>query len=161
MKFSVGVEYALHCMIYMVDMDDSIGIKELANFQGVSETYLSKVFTKLKKAGIVRSMTGVKGGYILAKNPDLISFWDIIEAIEGSTYFFQCDEIRQKEILIDPNDIPNSFSETPCLIHTVMLEAENQMREYLKKKTLAWLSQSLDSKIPEEYRKATKDWFAR
>lgn len=161
MKFSVGVEYALHCMIYMVDMEESIGIKELAAFQGVSETYLSKIFTKLKKASIVRSATGVKGGYILAKPAESISFWDIIEAIEGSSYFFQCDEIRQKEILLDPKNIPKDFCETPCLIHSVMLEAEDKMREYLKNKSVAWLSQSLDGKIPEEYRVATKEWFSK
>lgn len=161
MKFSVGVEYALHCMIYMVDKDTTVGIKELATFQGVSETYLSKIFTKLKKASIVRSTTGVKGGYILAKSPDLITFWDIIEAIEGSSYFFQCDEIRQKEILVDPKNLPKEFCETPCLIHSLMIEAENQMRAYLKEKTISWLSQSLESKIPETYRQATKEWFQR
>lgn len=161
MKYSVGVEYALHCLIYMVDIDKkkTIGIKDLAAFQGISETYLSKIFTKLKKAGIVRSTTGVKGGYVLAKSPAEISFWDVIEALEGTSYLFQCDEIRQNEILIDEDNIPESFCATPCLIHTTMNEAEDQMRHYLKNKTLAWLVESLSVKIPEDYRVATKKWF--
>ena len=43
MKFSVGVEYAIHCLLYMVNMEDgkSIGIRDLSTFQGISETYLS------------------------------------------------------------------------------------------------------------------------
>ena len=49
MKFSVGVEYALHCLLYMVEMEETVGIKELAKFQGISETYLSKVYGKLSK----------------------------------------------------------------------------------------------------------------
>ena len=42
MKFSVGVEYAIHCLLYMVNMEDgkSIVIRDLSTFQGISETYL-------------------------------------------------------------------------------------------------------------------------
>ena len=69
MQFSVGVEYALHSLFYMVELPQGkvIGIKELAAFNGISETYLSKVFTKLRKSGLVRSISGVKGGYELAR----------------------------------------------------------------------------------------------
>ena len=39
MQYSVGVEYALHCLLYMVDSPkgQTIGIKDLAKFQGISE----------------------------------------------------------------------------------------------------------------------------
>lgn len=76
MQYSIGVEYALHCLVYLIDHteDSSIGIKELSTFQGVSETYLSKIFSKLSKNGIVSSVPGVKGGYKLAKSPEEISF---------------------------------------------------------------------------------------
>ena len=45
MQFSVGVEYALHCLLYMVDIPSgkSVGIKDLATYQGVAETYLWRV----------------------------------------------------------------------------------------------------------------------
>ena len=58
MQFSIGVEYALHCLLYMIDIPSgkAVGIKDLAAFQGVSETYLSKVYTKLRKAGIVSQL---------------------------------------------------------------------------------------------------------
>jgi len=47
LQFSIGVEYALHCLLYMVDIPSgkTVGIKDLAAFQGVSETYLSKVYS--------------------------------------------------------------------------------------------------------------------
>jgi DNA-binding IscR family transcriptional regulator len=49
MQYSVGVEYALHCLVYLIDApsEESVGIKDLAEFQGLSETFLSKVFGKL------------------------------------------------------------------------------------------------------------------
>lgn len=161
MQFSVGVEYALHCLLYMIDTPagKTVGIKDLATYQGVSETYLSKVYTKLRKAGIVKSIPGVNGGYALSRDPESITFWDVIEAVEGSTPLFQCVEVRQNEILLDKNNLPDTHTKCPCLIKVVMLEAEEQMREYLRKKTLGWLHGQVKSKLPEEHRKATLDWF--
>lgn len=162
MQFSVGVEYALHCLLYMVDMPlgKSVGIKDLATYQGVSETYLSKVYTKLRKAGIVRSVPGVNGGYELAKTADQISFWDVVEAVEGTAPLFQCAEIRQKEILLDKDNLPDAYTKCPCGIKIVMHEAENQMRNYLKEKTLGWLHGQVQNKVPAEHRNATKEWFS-
>lgn len=161
MQFSVGVEYALHCLLYMVDLPagKSVGIRDLATYQGVSETYLSKVFTKLRKSGVVKSIPGVNGGYELARIPEKISFWDIIEAVEGTSSFFQCIEVRQKELLLDKNNLPDSHTKCPCLIKVVMLEAEEQMRQYLNNKTLAWLHAAVKSKIPAEQGNATLEWF--
>lgn len=161
MQFSIGVEYALHSLLHMVDLPPGkpIGVKELATFQGISETYLSKVFTKLRKAGIVRSLPGVNGGYELARSADRISFWDVVEAVEGSTPIFQCAEVRQNNILVDKNDLPPSFSKCPCLIKTVMLDAETQMRNYLANKSLAWLSKKVRNKFTVEMNTDIDNWF--
>ena len=161
LQFSIGVEYALHCLLYMVDIPSgkAVGIKDLATFQGISETYLSKVYTKLRKAEIVNSIPGVNGGYELARLPENITFWDIVEAVEGTTPLFQCAEIRQKEILLDKNNLPDTYTKCPCLIKVVMLEAEDQMRQYLNNKTLGWLHEQVSNKIPEEHAKATIEWF--
>lgn len=84
----------------MIDMPvgTTIGIKQLAELNKLSETYLSKIFTKLRISGIVRSSQGAKGGYELAERAENISFWDIIEAVESSSYMFQCAEIKQANI---------------------------------------------------------------
>jgi Rrf2 family protein len=137
----------------------AVGIKDLAEFQGVSETYLSKAFTKLKRSGIVKSSPGVNGGYELLRAPENISFWDVIEAIEGTEPIFQCAEIRQKEILLDKDNLPDTYTKCPCLIKVVMTEAEDQMKQFLKLKTLKWLKDQVDDKISEEHTKATIEWF--
>lgn len=162
MKMSIGVEYAIHCLLYIVKLkdEDYVGIKELAEFQGVSESYLAKVFTKLGKAGITKSIPGVKGGYELAKNPEDISFWDIIEAVEGKDPLFQCAEIRQKNILVDKNNLPESYTKCPCFIKVVMQEGENEMKKYLSNKTLKWLYNEVYGKIlPQETEIETLKWF--
>jgi len=161
LQFSVGIEYALHCLLYMVDFQvgRAVGIKELATYQGVSETYLSKVYTKLAKAGIVKSIPGVNGGYELARSAETITFWDVVEAVEGTSPFFRCAEVRQREILLDKENLPDSYKKCPCLIKTVMLEAEEQMKRYLSDKTLAWLHAQVKDKIPAEHSKAIAEWF--
>lgn len=161
MKFSIGVEYALHCLIYMVDTPPgkAVGIKDLAAFQGISETYLSKVYSKLGKAGIVKSIPGVNGGYVLARDSDEITFLNVVDAIEGNSPLFQCAEIRQNTILLDKDNLPDTHTKCPCLIKVVMLEAEDQMRQYLNSKTLNWLHEQWEHKLPKEHINDTLQWF--
>lgn len=164
MKFSVGVEYALHCLLYMVDIDEntSITTKDLATFQGISESYLSKIYTKLSKSNLIKSVPGVKGGYSLAKPASEISFWDVVIAVEGDDRFFQCGEIRQNNILLDKDNLPDSYTKCPCLIKVVMNEAENEMKKYLEHKTLAWLhSEVYQNFVPKETKLATDEWFQK
>lgn len=156
MQYSVGVEYAFHSLFYMIDIPKgkTIGIKELSKLNNISESYLSKVFTKLKKAGIVRSVSGVNGGYEFSKSPELISFWDIIEAIEGTSYLFQCAELRQDNIFNNENE---SF-EKPCLIKSVIWEAEELMREQLRSKSLLWLSNEAKKDFTNDKKDLIKEW---
>ncbi len=161
MQLSVGVEYAFHSLFYMIDMPlgSTIGIKELAELNKISETYLSKIFTKLRKAGIVRSVQGVKGGYELSKKTENISFWDVVEAIEGSSYMFQCAEIRQNNILVDQN--AKDSHNCPCLIKVVMHEAEDEMRNFLRRKTLSWLHSEVFKDFSEDRKTAINDWVKK
>ncbi|HZG56120.1 Rrf2 family transcriptional regulator [Paenibacillus sp.] len=160
MQFSIGVELGLHCLSLLVHTKGiNMGIKEIAEFQGVSEPYLSKIFTKLKKAGIVRSMPGVKGGYELARSADDITLWDVVAAIEGTKPMFQCTEVRRKGVPNQRVHLPPELWKKPCAIHAVMLEAEQKMREFLQSKTLTWLDQRLSAAVPAEAMEASAQWL--
>ncbi|QGQ45758.1 RrF2 family transcriptional regulator [Metabacillus sediminilitoris] len=161
MQYSVGVEYALHCLVYLIDVPskESVGIKELAEFQGLSETFLSKVFGKLSKAGIVSSVPGVKGGYRLSKSPEDISFWDVIEAVEGPKPIFQCKNIKDNGYLY--RDKVCTSGSSSCTINLVMLSAEEKMRDFLRSKTLSWLNEELDRVLPKQIREDTQKYFAK
>jgi len=160
MQYSVGVEYALHCLVYLIDNpeDSPIGIKELSFFQGVSDTYLSKIFSKLSKAGIVSSVPGVKGGFKLSKSPKEISFWDVVEAVEGSKPIFQCKNIKDNGYLFREKGCTPS---TSCTINLVMLSAEEKMHDYLRSKTLSWLNKELESVLPKQIREDTRKYFSK
>lgn len=162
MKYSVMVEYALHSLTYLVDApsDRPIGIKELSEFQRLSETYLSKVFSKLTRADIVHSVPGVNGGYKLAKAPENISFFDVISAVEGIKPIFQCKNIKD-QTLLNEDPCSDCSSNTPCLINVTMLEAEQHMHAYLKNKTLAWLHNELNQILSPETRENARTYFTK
>jgi Rrf2 family protein len=159
--FGVGVEYALHCLLYLIDppAGAKLVVKDIAVFQGVSETYLSKVFARLKKAGLVRSTPGVKGGYELARPAHKITFLEVVEAVEGPISLFQCRNIRSHCILDQGGEAPGYITSGTCTIHGVMLEAETLLRRHLQEKTLGWLHEKVQSILPAERQAATRQWF--
>lgn len=63
-------------MLYLVNVtpEKHVGVQQLATHQDVSTTYLSKILTKLAKAGMVESVSGANGGYKLKPNWEDISF---------------------------------------------------------------------------------------
>lgn len=158
------VEYALHSLVYLIDVppNESIGIKDLSEFQGLSETYLSKVLGKLSKEGIVSSVSGVKGGYRLNKKPEDISFWDVVRAVEGEDPIFQCKNIKANFAYQKTNELCESCTgQSNCTINSVMLEAEEQMRNYLRSKTIAWLEEELLRTLPRKQLEEAKNFFRK
>lgn len=121
MKYSQATNYALHTMMYFValPLGKTIGVQQLAEFQELSPTYLSKILTKLVKAGLIESTPGVHGGYRLTRNQEDISFLDVIQAIEGTASLFHCG-------------VEHHHHNPDCLIQEVMMNAERQMEDYLK-----------------------------
>ena len=126
MKYSKATNYALHTMLFLVaaSPDKPVGVQQLAERQDVSPTYLSKILTKLVKAGLIQSASGANGGYQLKRKKDDISFLDIIHAIEGTASLFDCTLNHSSE----------------CLIQQVMVEAENRMEDYLRHTKIAELA---------------------
>ena len=63
---------------------EPVSIGSVAARQEISERYLEQLVALLKKAGLVKSIRGASGGYVLAKKPSEISVGDILRALEGS-----------------------------------------------------------------------------
>ncbi|GHO71971.1 transcriptional regulator [Ktedonobacter sp. SOSP1-52] len=135
MKLSEGVEWGIHCASMLADLPEGavLPTKVLAEYHGVSETYLAKHLQALKNAGIIGSVPGPKGGVYLLKKPEELTLLDIVDAIEGKEPIFRCTEIRQR------SPIPCSQGEfdIPCDIHMAMLKANKAWRDALQAQTLA------------------------
>lgn len=84
--YSSGVEYGIHSLMCMVDSKGDardMSVREIADLQSVPYDYLAKIFTRLSKAGLVRSIEGKGGGFQLAKAAEHITVLDVANAIDG------------------------------------------------------------------------------
>ncbi len=63
--------------------EGAITLKEVAARQNLSEPYLEQLMAPLRKAGLVRSLRGAQGGYLLTREPAAITVGDIIRVLEG------------------------------------------------------------------------------
>ncbi|MFC6344527.1 RrF2 family transcriptional regulator, partial [Nocardioides hankookensis] len=95
MKLSGGVEWAVHCCVVLSQAEAPVPAQRLAEFHGISRTYLAKHLQQLSRAGLVRSTEGRVGGYALTRPADEITVLDVVLAIEGREQAFRCTEIRQ------------------------------------------------------------------
>ena len=65
-------------------------MRDIAESQGVSRKYLHALLTALKSGGLVRSVRGAAGGYVLARSPTEIRVTSVIQALEGSLNLTDC-----------------------------------------------------------------------
>lgn len=143
MKLSEGIEQAIHCMTMLAHLTDggTLSAAALAEFHGVSPSYLLKHLQALSAAKLVDTVPGPRGGYRLARLPAEITLLDIVLAVEGPQPAFRCQEIRQR----GPAPLPSRYFDKPCGIAAAMLSAERAYRAELKKTTIAGLISDLNA----------------
>lgn len=85
MKISTKGRYGLTIMIELAKKygEGPISLKSIAHTNGLSEHYLEQLVAPLRNAGLVKSVRGAYGGYILGNPPSEISAGDIIRVLEG------------------------------------------------------------------------------
>jgi Rrf2 family protein len=92
MKVTQAAAYALHAMMYMVRHVTQLPATtdSIAKAEGIPPGYLAKIFQRLVRARLIRSVRGRKRGYIFAKPPEEISLLELFEAVEGGPLFEDC-----------------------------------------------------------------------
>ena len=92
MKISTKGRYATRAMLELALRGDSqpVQLKEVARAQSISEKYLEQLVAALKRARLVRSALGARGGYVVSKPLAQISVLHIVEAVEGSVAPVDC-----------------------------------------------------------------------
>jgi Rrf2 family protein len=156
--YGAGAEYALHSMLILATRPVPVSISDLAGYQKIPESFLAKLFTRLKKASLVRGTEGITGGFALARPADTIPVLDILQAVDPGRVLFTCAEIRQNCSLFGPAP-PEWAVSGPCRIHAFMQEAEQQLQAFLASRTLADLACEFACKAPAAFSAATDGWF--
>lgn len=99
LKLSTKGRYGLRALIDLAQAGEEapVSITSISNRQNISERYLEQLMGMLKKNGLVKSIRGAGGGYILAKDASEISVGDILRALEGSLDPVDCSALNPEE----------------------------------------------------------------
>jgi len=94
MKLSTRAKYGIHAMLDLA-MNRGTGpqsIKLIAERQGIPEQYLEQLIALLRREGLVSSVRGAQGGYLLAKPPGDITMAELMRVLEGPISLSNCLE---------------------------------------------------------------------
>jgi len=92
MRLSTRGRYGARVMLELAlrHKEGAVSIKDIAESQDISAKYLVQIITALKAAGLVVSIRGSGGGYVLARPPSRITLGEVIRALEGSIAPVHC-----------------------------------------------------------------------
>ena len=92
MKISTKGRYGLRILIDLATHDPAKPrlVRDIAESQQISEKYISRLIIDLRRARLVRSVRGMKGGFFLARSPKEITLLDILETMEGTISIVDC-----------------------------------------------------------------------
>jgi Rrf2 family protein len=108
-----------------------IALREVAERQEVSESYLEQVFAILRKAGLVTAQRGAQGGYELGRPAGGITVGDILRALEGPIAPVQC---------VEHANVRRCKREDQCPTRPFWQGLKEQIDKYLDKTTLEELA---------------------
>ena len=104
MNISTKGRYGLRALVDLAvnSVSGQVPLASIAERENISFNYLEQVFALLRKGGIVKSVKGPQGGYVLAKPIDKITIKDIIYVLEGELKISEDDiELNESQKVID------------------------------------------------------------
>ena len=92
MMFSTKAEYGVRLMVQLARRpgDEPVSLTEIAELDGLPVAYLEHLVARLRKAGLVESRRGARGGYLLARPAADITMAEVVAALEGSIAPIEC-----------------------------------------------------------------------
>ena len=129
MRITTRGRYALRASLALAKMEKSgvpVSINCLAEEENISSVFLEQIFFKLRKAGIVSSTRGPGGGFCFAKNQNMLTVKEILDAAGEEIELSFCDK---------HDDNCERIGE--CMSHYVWMEAHDLLKKYFSEITLA------------------------
>ena len=127
MKLTTKGRYAIIAMVDLAinGIDEPAPLKEISIRQKISLSYLEQLFSKLRISGLVKSIRGPGGGYMLNKNPSNLNLLDIITAVDEKIDQTQCGGAM------------NCINDKPCLTHFIWTDLNKKINDYMREITLS------------------------
>jgi Rrf2 family protein len=91
-RITTWAEYGLICSLHLARRvnDGPVSGREIAALEKLPADYVEQILLRLRRAGLVESVRGAKGGYFLARHPSAISVRDVMTASEHQTFEVNC-----------------------------------------------------------------------
>lgn len=92
MQLSTKVRYAVRALVELALQYGAgpVKLKDIADKQNISLKYLEQVMTPLRVRGYVKTQKGSRGGYTLARSPEQVNVFEIVQCVEGSLALVDC-----------------------------------------------------------------------
>ena len=121
MMFSTKAEYGVRVMVELARRagEDPIPLAEIAAHDGLPLAYLEHLVARLRKAGLLDSRRGSRGGYLLARSPTEITMAEVVEALEGSIAPIECISQSSDGTIVCSRGVRSR----PCLPHEAPVDA--------------------------------------
>lgn len=121
MHISTKTGYALRAISELAQSPSRqpVSIKRICEKQHLPIKYIEQIFRKLKQHGLIHSIQGAKGGYLLAKSANQISLQDIMQAVDEQYSTTYCDHLE--------NDYCKGF---PCGFRELWDEIKDHLHHY-------------------------------
>lgn len=128
MIFSRKSDYGLRALMYLADRRarGPVTLHEIADKLMIPKAFLSKILQQLAKKGVVRSLKGPSGGFVLAVEPAEVTLQEVLTEIDGPTRVFECFATEADCSLYGD-----------CMIRDVFSEVDEQIGKVLARYTLA------------------------
>lgn len=130
MKLSTKSTYGLRAVLNIALEPEkrAVSTKDISKREGISITYLEQLLNRLRRKGLIRSVRGPKGGYVLSTRPDKIKVSDVVRALEGiSPIYCITDEGDFKKICRRSGD---------CVTKIVWMKLARAINDCLESMTL-------------------------
>lgn len=133
MRVTTWTEYSLIISINLahrrVAGSGPVAARELAQAERLPADYVEQILLRLRRAGIVESVRGAKGGYLLARDAATVTVYDVMAASEHQTFEVNCDNHRIDSERCDPSGA--------CSIRPVWTELQTRVDGFLRSISLA------------------------
>ena len=118
-----------------------VSIKSIAGEVGISPEYLEQIFFKLKKAGVIDSLRGPGGGFVLSKKASEITLKEILDAVGETTHPVPCT---------NPEEMENCARREFCAVASTWSDFAGIINEFLDKLTINDILKKSGSKFYED-----------
>ena len=130
-RFSTRGRYGVKAMFVLAQYygQGPLPLNQIAEDQGLSEAYLEQLVGELRKSGLVKSVRGSQGGYLLGKSPEKITVGDVIRVLEGP--------IAPTDCVIDNDSLDLCEQNGQCVTQLIWKQVRDSITDVLDGITLA------------------------